>query len=70
MIVVVYKKSETSKKCYIKVFQNEKTPDRIININARSPLIPNQYEIIEIGMGESFINKYKSKYKIKSHEME
>lgn len=69
MIAVVYKKSETSKKYYLKVFQNEKNPDRIINGNARSPLIPHEYPIIEIGMGESFINSYKSKYKIKNHEM-
>ena len=69
MVVVVYRKSEKSSKKYIKVFQTEDTPDRIINLNARKPLIPNEYIIDEIGVGESFINYYKSKFKIKSHEM-
>ena len=31
MIVVVYKKSKTAKKHYMKVFENETSPDRIIN---------------------------------------
>lgn len=69
MIVVVYRKSENSTKKYIKVFENEDTPDRIINLNARKPLISNEYIIDEIGVGESFINYYKNKFKIKSHEM-
>lgn len=69
MIVVVYRKSENSTKKYIKVFENEDTPDRIINLNARKPLISNEYSIDEIGVGESFINYYKNKFKIKSHEM-
>lgn len=69
MIVVVYRKSENSTKKYIKIFENEDTPDRIINLNARKPLISNEYIIDEIGVGESFINYYKNKFKIKSHEM-
>lgn len=69
MIVVVYKKSQTAKKHYLKVFMDEKTPDRIINGNARNPLIPHEYPLVEIGMGESFIDYYKSKYRIKNHEV-
>lgn len=68
MIVVVYRKTATSKKKYMTVFPNEKTPDRIINLNARKPLIPNNYYIEEIGMGEVFIEYYKKKMKIKKHE--
>lgn len=68
MIVVVYKKSQNAKKKYMTVFENEQTPDRIININARKPLIPNNYIIEDIGMGESFIDSYKQKHKIKRHE--
>ena len=56
MIVVVYKKSQNAKKKYMSVFKNEQTPDRIINMNARKPLIPNDYVIEDIGMGESFID--------------
>ena len=68
MIVVVYKKSKTAKKLYMTVFENEATPDRIINAKARKPLIPNEYEIVELGMGSSFIKWYKDKHKIKKHE--
>lgn len=69
MVVVVYRKSETAKKKYMKVFQNEDTPDRIINLNARKPLIPNEYIIDEIGIGSNFIEYYKNKHKIKNHEV-
>lgn len=68
MIVVAYKKSKLAKRTYLKVFENEKTPDRIINANARKPLIPNEYFIEAIGMGQSFIELFKSKYGIKKHE--
>lgn len=67
MVVVVYRKNEGSKKYYMTVFENEETPDRIINLNARKPLIPNEYIIDEIGVGSSFIESYKRKYKIKNH---
>jgi len=69
MIVVVYRKSKTSSKKYMKVFQDEITPDRIINLNARKPLIPNKYVLDEIGVGQSFINYYKQKFNIKNHEI-
>ena len=69
MIVVVYRKSKTAKKTFMKVFQNEPTPDRIINGNARKPMLPNEYVIEELGMGESFIEFWKTKYKIKNHEL-
>ena len=69
MVVVVYRKSKTAKKNYMKVFENEDTPDRIINGNARKPLIPNEYIIEEIGIGSRFIEDYKKQYKIKNHEV-
>jgi len=69
MVVVVYRKTQTSKKKYMKVFVDEITPDRIINLNARKPLIPNSYPIDEIGVGETFIEFYKTKFKIKNHEI-
>ena len=52
----------------MKVFENEETPDRIINLNARKPLIPNEYTIDEIGVGSGFIELYKKQHKIKNHE--
>jgi len=49
------------------VFENEQNPDRIINGNARKPLIANEYIIEEIGIGERFIEDYKKQHKIKNH---
>lgn len=68
MVVVVYRKSEGSKKKYMTVFETEQNPDRIINGNARKPLIPNEYVIDEIGVGDFFIEHYKKQHKIKNHE--
>lgn len=69
MVVVVFKKGKTGKKSYMQVFINEQTPDRIINLRARKPLIPDSYVLEEIGVGESFIETWKQKYKIKNHQV-
>tara|TARA_R110002096_G_scaffold158829_1_gene324337 strand:+ start:2145 stop:2309 length:165 start_codon:yes stop_codon:yes gene_type:complete len=50
------------------VYKDEKNADRIINSAARNPMIPNNYIIQEVGIGESFIERYKEKYKLKSHK--
>jgi hypothetical protein len=69
MVVVVYRKSAQTKTKYMSVFPNEATPDRIINEKARKPLIPNEYIIDDIGVGESFIEYYKKQHKIKKHKV-
>ncbi len=69
MVVVVYRKSEGSKKKYMLVFPEEQTPDKIINGRARKPLIPDNYIIDEIGVGGRFIEDYKKQHKIKTHEI-
>jgi hypothetical protein len=69
MVVVVYRKSSSSKTKYMIVFENEQNPDKIINLNARKPMIPNNYIIDEIGVGSSFIESYKKQHKIKKHEV-
>jgi hypothetical protein len=69
MVVVVYRKSESSKKKYMIVFPEEQNPDKLINGRARKPLIPDNYIIDEIGIGERFIEDYKKQYKIKTHEI-
>jgi len=69
MVVVVYRKSERSKVKYMKVFENEENPDRIINARARKPLIPDICVIDEIGIGERFIEIYKKQHKITKHEV-
>ena len=60
--VVVYKKP-TGKKYWL--LTTEEDIDEIINSRKRNPLLPNNYEIVEIGIGKSFIEKYKKEYNIK-----
>ena len=60
--VVVYKKP-TGKKYWMLTTENG--VDDVINSRKRDPLLPNNYEIIEIGIGKSFIERYKKEYNIK-----
>ena len=60
--VVVYRKP-TGKKHYLLI--TEETVDEIINERKRKPFLPSNYIIVDIGVGESFIEKYKKLYKIK-----
>lgn len=63
MVVVVHKGPRKNSKILIEKFDNVRVDD-IINGNARKPLIPHENEILEIGVGESFYEKYKKKYKL------
>jgi len=60
-VVVVYKKP-TGKKHYMMI--TESSIDDIIDGGKRKPLIPNNYEIIDMGVGESFIKSFKKLYDI------
>ena len=60
--VVVYKKP-TGKKHHMLVTESE--VDTILTPSVRKPLIPDGFEIVDIGMGKSFIEKYKTQYDIK-----
>lgn len=62
VVVVVYKKP-TGKKYYM--LTTESSVDDILDEKKRNPLIPNNYEIVDMGVGESFIEKYKKQYDIK-----
>lgn len=61
-IVVVYEKRKGGKK-YMEVFKHLRIDD-IIDSKKRKPPIPHNYEILDIGVGEVFIEKYKQKYKL------
>jgi hypothetical protein len=61
-VVVVYQKRKNGKP-YLQIFDNLRVDD-IIDSNKRNPPIPHQYEILEIGVGNCFEEKYKKKYKI------
>ena len=60
--VVVYRKP-TGKKYYL--LTTEDGIDAILSPSNRKPLLPDNFEIIDMGMGESYIEKYKKLYKIK-----
>jgi hypothetical protein len=60
--VVVYKKP-TGKKYYMLVTESE--VDNILNPPKRKPLIPEGCDIVDIGIGKSFIASFKKQYNIK-----
>jgi hypothetical protein len=43
----------------------ESSVDEVIDNSKRKPLIPNNYEIVDMGIGESFIESFKKQYNIK-----
>ena len=61
-ISVVYKKRKHGKS-YIQEFTNIKVDD-ILSTSKRNPPIPHNYEILDIGVGAGFKEKYKQKYKL------
>jgi hypothetical protein len=61
--VVVYRKSTTSKKNFLLI--TEEGVDEVITTLKRKPLLPSNYDILDIGVGESFIEVYKKQYNIK-----
>lgn len=60
-IAVTYK-AKWGKKVKLKVFTDLACPDKIVS--SRSTLLPKGSEILDIGVGKAFIEKYKKKYKI------
>lgn len=65
--VVVYKKTKTSKTFYMIV--TDIHIDIINNVRATKPIIDHKYEIVDIGVGTSFINSYAKTYKIKKPQI-
>jgi rRNA maturation protein Rpf1 len=62
--VVVYKKQKTSNKHYMIVTNIH--VDVLNNARATKPIIDHKYEIVEMGIGETFIDIWCHKYGIKS----
>ena len=58
-IVVAFKK-KTGTKVWIKTFTNLRTPDPLIT--NRSKLLPEGSEIVDLGVGSYFEEKYRKKY--------
>ena len=51
-------------KIKLEIFENTRVDD-IISSAKRKPLIPKENEILDLGVGSRFIEKYKHKYKLK-----
>ena len=62
-VVVVHKGPRKNSKIYIDIFTNTRIDD-IIDDTRRKPLIPKENEILDIGIGSSFEEKYRKKYKL------
>jgi hypothetical protein len=62
-VVVVHRGPRKNSKIKLEVF-NYIRPDDIINTNKRNPLIPHENEILELGVGISFEEKWRKKYKL------
>lgn len=65
--VVVYKKTKKSRTYYMIV--TDIHADVINNGRATKPMIDHKYEIVEIGIGSSFIEKYSTQYKVKKPQI-
>ena len=63
-VVVVHKGPRKNSKVILQIFENTRVDD-IINARKLKPLIPKENEILEIGVGLSFVERYKKKYKLK-----
>lgn len=62
-VIVVHKGPRKNSKIILQRFENTRVDD-IISARKRNPIIPNESEILEIGVGDSFIERYRKKYKL------
>jgi hypothetical protein len=65
--VAVYKKSKRGKSCYM-IITNIHV-DVLNNGRATKPIIDHKYEIVELGVGFNFIERWSSKYGIKNPQI-
>ena len=66
-VVVVHKGPRKNSKIKIEIFTNGTRVDDIIDAKKRKPIVPKENEILDIGVGVSFIERYKKKYKLWSY---
>jgi hypothetical protein len=64
--VVVYQKSTRSKVFYMMV--TTQPVDVVIDSKKKKPLVDHKYEMIEVGVGESFIDQWMKRFKIKKFD--
>jgi hypothetical protein len=60
---VVHRSKRKGSKPKLELF-TDTTVDEIINSNKRIPIIPNDNDILDVGVGKSFESYFKKKYKL------
>jgi len=60
---VVHKRPRKNGKVFLQIFEGTRVDD-ILSATKRKPLIPKENEILDVGVGISFVEKYKKKYKL------
>ena len=63
-VVVVYKKRKNLTKHFISVTEHD--VDSVLNTKRKRLVLPQDYEIVEIGIGESLLEIWQNKYEIKN----
>jgi hypothetical protein len=63
-VVVVYKKRKNLTKHFISVTEHD--VDSVLNTKRKRLVLPQDYEIVEIGIGESLLEIWQNRYKIKN----
>ena len=66
-VVVVWRKSKNAVKKYMTVFENVRV-DEVLE-EKRKPLLNNNYEIDEVGVGLRFIDDWKYKFNINKYNI-
>jgi len=63
-VVVVYKKRKNLTKHFISVTEHD--VDSVLNTKRKRLVLPVDYEIVEIGIGESLLSIWQNRYNIKN----
>ena len=63
-VVLVYKKRKKLTKYFISITEHEL--DSVLNTKRKRLVLPLEYEIVEMGIGESLLGVWQNKYEIKN----
>ena len=63
-VIIVYKKRKDLTKHFMSVTEHD--VDSILNKKRKKILLPENYEIVEMGIGESLLEIWQNMYKIKN----
>ena len=63
-VIIVYKKRKDLTKHFMSI--TEHNVDSILNKKRKKQLLPENYEIVEMGIGQALISTWQDRYKIKN----